>query len=285
MIFKMETEKAKKEILLIPLLFFLNKLFLLGKEKVWLHNISALAYILIIFILCGCSKDQPEETTVAAAANLQSAFTEIGRRFSEETGHKVTFSFSSSGNLAQQIINGAPFDIFASADTSYVDKLEAQGLLLPNSKQIYAQGQIVLAVNKKSGLKVTQLNDLLNPQVRKIAIANPEHAPYGEAAMQALQKIGLWEQLQPKIVYGENVLQALQFVKTGNAEAGIVPLSIANVEEITYTIVDASLHEPINQAMAIIKTTKHQAVAKAFTKFVNSSQGRVILEQYGYKVP
>lgn len=255
-----------------------------------LLNTLVLVCILTIFILCGCSreksqKNQIEELTVAAAANLQFVFTEIGQRFSEETEYKVTFSFNSSGNLAHQINNGAPFDIFASANISYIDKLEAQGLLLPNSRQIYAQGQIVLAVNKQSGLNVTQFNDLLNPRIRKIAIANPEHAPYGEAAMHVLQNIGLWKQLQPKIVYGENVLQALQFIKTGNAEAGIVSLAIAGVEEITYTIVDDSLHEPISQAIAIIKTTKHQAVAEEFMKFVNSSQGRVILERYGYRAP
>ena len=219
-----------------------------------------LALLLALF-LSSCSpaatsSGEDKTLTVAAAADLQFAFTEIGRLFEAESGANVTFTFGSSGNLARQIENGAPIDLFASADEAYVQDLASRGLVLPDSVQMYAIGRVVLASNRESGASVQRLDELIDPGVARIALANPDHAPYGRAGKQALQSAGLWEQLQPKIVYGENVRQALQFVQTGNAEAGIVALSIAEVPEISYVMIDESLHEPLRQSMAVIKGSR-----------------------------
>lgn len=219
---------------------------------------------------------------VAAAANLQFAFTEMGERFEAETGTAVTFSFSSSGNLTTQIENGAPFDLFAAADEAFIDRLAEQSLIFPDSKQVYAQGQLVLAVNREAGITAVSLTDLLADDIRQIAIANPEHAPYGRAAQQALQNAGLWEQLQPKIVYAENVRQALQFIQTGDAQAGLIARAIADVPEINVTLLPVNLHQPLKQALAIPNSAPHPNNARAFADFVTSADGRAIMERYGF---
>ncbi len=242
----------------------------------------------IIMFLTGCGESEtavspPDNTLlVAAAANLQFAFTEMGRQFEAQTSTAVTFSFSSSGNLATQIENGAPFDLFAAADEEFIERLAAQGLILPNSKRIYAQGRLVLVVNRAAGVTAVTLDDLLAEDIRQIAIANPEHAPYGRAAQQALQNANLWQTLQPKIVYAENVRQALQFVQTGDAQAGLIALSIADVPEVTYTAVPPDTHVPLNQALAIPQNAPHPDDARAFADFVTSADGRAIMEQYEF---
>ncbi len=251
---------------------------------------AALGYALLLLAACafpGRADPTPEETRlyVAAAADLQFAFQEIGALFEKETGIRVIFTFGSSGQLAQQIENGAPFDAIASANIAYVDRLREKGLIVPETQRLYAQGRIVLAVRRDSGIRLERLEDLLQPAVRQIAIANPEHAPYGLAAREALEARGLWEAVKPKLVYGENVRQALQFVQTGNAEAGIIALSVANAPEITYTPIDAELHAPLNQAMAVLRRTAHPREAEAFLAFVNQPQGRAIMKRYGFLLP
>ena len=227
----------------------------------------------------------PVELTVAAAADLQFAFTEIGALFEQETGHKVVFVFGSTGQLAQQVENGAPYDLFASANISFVDDLAKKNLVLSDSVALYARGRIVLAGNKTMSIQVATLDDLLSDEITHIAIANPEHAPYGVAAMEALKLSGLWEQIQPKLVYGENVRQALQFIQTGDAEAGIVSLSVANVPEITWSLIDAELHNPLDQALAVVASSAHQDVARQFAEFINSPSGRPIMQKYGFVLP
>ena len=252
--------------------------------------------LLALFLAAGCTASpsasrlatgvsQGDTLLVAAASDLQFAFTEIGQRWEEQTGRRVTFSFGSTGNLTAQIENGAPFDVFAAANVAYIERLRAKGLILPDTQQLYAQGHIVLAVNRASGVRVTRLEDLLAPEVTRVAIANPVHAPYGVAAMQALQRAGVWERIQPKLVYGENVRQTLQFVQTGNVPVGIVARSIADVPEVIWTLIDARLHEPITQAMAVVRGTSHEEAARAFIAFVNSPQGREIMKKYGFRMP
>jgi molybdate transport system substrate-binding protein len=184
--------------------------------------------------------------------------------------------------FAQQIENGAPFDLFASANIAYLERLKNQDLIIDGSIQTYALGRLVLAINKQNGAKVTELNDLLNPEIRKVAIANPNHAPYGLAAKEALVKSGLWQELSPKIVFGENVRQTLQFIQTGNVEAGIVALSIADVSQTSYTIIDEALHSPLKQALAIIRKSKNKKDARAFISYINSPRGRAIMRKYGF---
>ncbi len=225
------------------------------------------------------------ELTVAAAADLQFAFTDIAKVFEEQTGHKVTLVFGSTGQLAQQIENGAPYDLLAFADFGYIQQLAAKKLVLENSVAPYARGRIVLAANRQAGVTVTDLKDLLNPQIKHISIANPAHAPYGVAAKQALEAAGLWDAVQPKLVLGENVRQALQYIQTGDAEAGIVALSVANVPEISWTLIDESMHQPLNQALAIVASSPHQELASQFAAFINGEYGRPIMRKYGFILP
>lgn len=254
------------------------------------------ALTIVIIFLSGCqifpilslnptSTTSVEEITVAAAADLQFAFTDIADLYEQQTGRKVTLVFGSTGQLVQQIENGAPFDLIAAANISYIDRLVAGGLAIPESSALYARGRIVLAVNKQSGIQAISLEDLLSDKILHIAIANPEHAPYGLAAKQALESLGLWEKLQPKLVYGENVRQALQFIQTGDAEVGIISLSVANVPEITWTIIDESLHIPLDQALAILTASKNPDMARDFIAFINGENGRPIMRKYGFLLP
>jgi molybdate transport system substrate-binding protein len=227
----------------------------------------------------------PPRITVFAAADLVLAFDDLVPLFERSTGAKVTVVPGSTGTLAQQIQNGAPADLFFAASESYVDDLLKQGLILPETRVVYAQGRIVLAIAKTSGAAATALKDLLKPDIRRVAIANPAHAPYGLAAQQALQAVGIWDSLKPKLVYGENVRQALQFVQSGAAEAGIVARSVADVPEIRWTLLETSLHSPLNQAAAVLKRTSQPDVAKAFLRFVNGPEGRPIMKRFGFLVP
>ncbi len=226
-----------------------------------------------------------EPLLVAAAADLQFAFTDIAALYQQETGRQAIVTFGSTGQLTQQIENGAPYDVFAAADESYINGLNAKGLTIADTQQLYAQGRLVLAVNKQSGLRVTDLKQLTDPAVRQISIANPEHAPYGKAAMQAMQAAGVWETVKSRLVYGENITQALQFIQTGNAPVGIVALSVAGVPEISYTLIDARLHAPLNQKLTVLKRTKLEAAARSFITLVNGPQGRPIMKKYGFALP
>jgi molybdate transport system substrate-binding protein len=255
------------------------------------------SYVLIVTLILAvfissCGDNEPEAAneesvnlTIAAASDLQVAFTEIGELFEEETGHSVTFSFGSTGNLTTQIENGAPFDVFAAANVAFVDRLIEGGFVDQETKRLYGVGRIVLANSVASGADARNLENLLDPDIAYVAIANPEHAPYGLAAKEALENAGLWEDLQPKLVYGENIRQALQFVETGNAEVGIVALSIAEVDTITYTLIDEDLHNPLLQAMGVISASTHQNAAMEFVDFVIGPTGRDILEKYGFSPP
>ena len=223
--------------------------------------------------------------TVFAAADLAFAFKEVIPRFEQALGVKVTLVLGSTGNLARQIEHGAPADIFFAADQRFVERLTARGVLIPETKALYAQGRIVLATAKRFRSKLTDLRDLLDPKIRHVAIANPLHAPYGKAAEEALKKVGVWETLTPKLVYGETIRHALQFIQTGAAEAGIVALSIANVPEIDWALIDANLHTPLNQAVAVVKRSSRPELGLAFIQFVNGLEGREIMKRYGFLLP
>ena len=222
---------------------------------------------------------------VAAAADLQFAFAEIGALFEKETGKKAIFIFGSTVALAAQVENGAPADVFAAADVRTLNDLGSKGLLIKDTQRSYAFGRIVLVSNRKAGLSLTSLRDLLDPGVMHIAIANPQHAPYGLAAQQALQAVGVWEQVRPKLVYGENIRQALQFVQTGNADAGIVALSIADVPEVTYAPIGQELYQSLEQSIAVLRGTQNEESAREFIAFVDGPAGRAILRKYGFRLP
>ena len=237
----------------------------------------------------GTTDAEPAILTVSAASDLTYAFGEIGKQFEAETGHKVVFNFGSTGQLTQQIEQGAPVDVFAAANVSFVEDLERQGLILPVTKQMFARGRITLWTRADSPLQIASLADLTRPEVRRIAIANPDHAPYGVAARQAMQTAGIWEAVQPKLVLGDNVRQTLQYAETGNVDVAIVALSLSmpatGGTPGRWTLIPQELYPPIDQALAVIKDTKHEGAARAFATFVNGPQGRQIMRKYGLILP
>lgn len=245
----------------------------------------ALAWLPACQAITPTSTTAPEPITVAAAADLQFAFAEIARAYEAETGEQVRLVFGSTGQLTQQIEHGAPYDLIASANIAYIERLLEQGLVLEESVELYGRGRIVLAANRQAGLELVDLADLLDPAVRHIAIANPDHAPYGVAAQEALQSAGIWEAVQGKLVRGENVRQALQYVQSGDAEAGIVALSVADVPEISWTLIDEGLHTPLDQAMAVLVSSKNPQAAGTFAEYILGSTGRQVMRRYGFLLP
>jgi molybdate transport system substrate-binding protein len=175
--------------------------------------------------------------------------------------------------------------VFFAANESFVRDLSAESLTLRQTETLYARGRIATITLKSSGIRVSELKDLAHPRIRKIAIANPQHAPYGLAARQALERLGLWAAVQPKLVFGENVQQAVQFVRSGSAEAGIVARSIAATADLDWTLVDGELHAPLNQVAVVIARTKQAPAAKSFLDFVNGVQGRAFMRQFGFILP
>ena len=241
--------------------------------------------VILLVATLGCRRQEglpPGPLKVAAAADLAFAFDEVGRAFQADTGQRVTFSFGSTGQLARQIAEGAPFDLFAAANVSFVDEAVKAGACDPTTKALYARGRIGVWTHKDVG-GVKALSDLAHARYVKIAIANPEHAPYGRAAKQALESAGLWEQLVPRIVYGENIQQTLKFAQSGNAEAAIVALSLASVsKEGSFFLIEEQLHRPIDQALVVCRYGANAGGARSFATFVGSTRGREIMRRYGF---
>jgi molybdate transport system substrate-binding protein len=227
---------------------------------------------------------EPEPLRVAAASDLRDALPVLARRFTEKSGVKVVLSFGASGQLAEQIRAGAPFDLFLAANTKFVQDLALAGLIRQSSVKPYARGTLVLAVHRDSAGAIETLADLKKPEVKKIALANPVVAPFGAAGKQAIERAGLWEDLKPKIVQAESVRQALQYVQTGNAEAGLVSRSIVGVPEVRVIAVDPTLYDPIVQAMGIV-TNPRSREAEAFHAFILGPEGQKILSEHGLKPP
>lgn len=223
--------------------------------------------------------------TVSAAADLIPAFTEIGALFTQETGIKVEFNFGSTGQLAQQILQGAPVDMFAAANQSFIQQLEDAGLIIPDTRAVYAVGRITLWTRRDSPLIFTSIDDLRDPRIERIAIANPEHAPYGVAAREALQSSGLWDDLQPKLIFGENIAQTLQYAESGNVDVALVALSLSIQSDGKWVLLPEGLHNPLVQALAVIKNTPHEAEARAFALFINGEIGHPIMRRYGFVLP
>jgi molybdate transport system substrate-binding protein len=247
---------------------------------------ASLAFLLVAGLACGGGDDRPR-VTVAAASDLRFAFEELKPLYEARCECDVVLSFGSSGTLATQIREGLRVDVFASANAGFVDDLERADLVLDGTRQIYAIGRIVIAASAGSELRAEELRDLLQPNVRRIAIANTEHAPYGMAARQALEKAGLWSEVQPRLVMGENASLATQYVETRNAEIGLVPLSLAIQREqyLKYALIDDALHEPLRQVAAVMKSSRHPDLARRFLDFVNGPEGRPIMREYGFVLP
>lgn len=242
-------------------------------------------YLALLVTSCQGSSTAPPALTVSAAADLIYAFTELGQAFEQQTGIPVVFNFGSTGQLAQQIEQGAPVDLFAAANVSFVDELAQQGRVLPGTVQIYARGHLTLWTRAGSPLRIERIEDLAQPAVQRIAIANPDHAPYGIAAREALQSAGLWDALQPKLILGENVRQALQYAETGDVDVAIVALSLSLEVDGQWVLVPEELHASIDQALAVVAGSRNEAAARAFADFINGPTGRPIMRQYGFVLP
>jgi molybdate transport system substrate-binding protein len=230
------------------------------------------------------------EITVAAASDLTFAFKEVGARFKEKTGNSIKLSFGSSGNFFSQITNGAPYDMFFSADVAYPKKLEAAGMIEPGSLYEYATGKLVIWVPSNSKLDISQgLKVLLDPGVGKIAIADPAHAPYGAAAVAAMRHEGIYDQVKGRLVQGENISQTAQFVESGNADVGLLALSLAVASPMKsagrYFEIPPANYPPIIQAVVILKSAHDKPTSETFLKFLKEPSTVALMQQYGFVPP
>jgi molybdate transport system substrate-binding protein len=242
-------------------------------------------YAVIALLLCGCSNPRDGRTlTVAAAANLNPVFDEIGRDFSALTGVKVVNSYASTAQLAYQVESGAPFDILAAADTEHVDELVKRGWLLADTRAIYARGKLVLWVPRPDTVPVSTLRDLLRSEIRFIAVASPNTAPYGKAAVQLLRAEGLWTDLEPKIAYATNINLAREYAASGSAEAAFTAYSLVLKAGGRMIPVDAAKHDSLDQALGVVAKSPNQSIAREFTAFVTKGEGAEVLRRYGYEV-
>src|ERR1700722_19569332 len=246
--------------------------------------------VVLLAILSMGSYARAQSVKVAAAADLKFAMTELASQFERQSGAKLDVTYGSSGNFLTQIQNGAPFDLFFSADSEYPKKLEAAELTEPGTLREYAVGHIVIWTSRDSGIDAAKAGweSLLDQRVKKIAIANPEHAPYGRAAVAAMKDANVYERVKDKLVYGENISQAAEFVQSGNAQAGIVALSLAVTPAMkngTKWQIPADTHPPIKQTAVILRVSKNKDAARRFLDFVSGPQGREILQRFGFTVP
>jgi molybdate transport system substrate-binding protein len=241
-------------------------------STVLLLNFSAL--------LSSPAAQPPATLLIGAAADLQPLRNQLQTEFERNGGVRPVFTFAASGSLAQQIRNGAPYDVYLSANDSFIKQLEQSGHLLSDTVKVYALGRIALW---SKGERVHALPDLLSSHFRHVAIANPAHAPYGVAAQAALRNQGLWDKLEPKVVYGENVEQTFQYAASGNADAAIVGWSL--VYNKGGILLPASWHPRISQTGAVVKSSRHQELARKFIQFLTSPEGRALLKQFGFDLP
>jgi molybdate transport system substrate-binding protein len=240
----------------------------------------------VVFISQLCAA---QEITVAAASDLQFAMQDVAARYQKKTGRAIKAIYGSSGNFFQQIQNGAPFDIFFSANLDYAKKLEAAGLTEPGSYYPYAKGQIVIWVRNDSKLDLTSgMKALLDPSIKKIAVANPQHAPYGQAAVAAMQSQNVYEKVKDKFVLGENISQTASFIVSGSADVGIVALSLAlspNMKDKgRYVEVPADEYSPLEQACVVLASSKNKQTAQQFLSFVKTAAIADVLKSYGFEV-
>jgi molybdate transport system substrate-binding protein len=243
-----------------------------------------LALIAVLSGITSCGRIQPPEITIGAAANLSEVFQQLGPIFEKRTGIHPVFSFASTAQLARQVENGAPFDVIAAADAEHMEALDRKGLLLPGSRAVYATGVLALWIPPGSKAAITRLEDLISPGVRVIAIAKPELAPYGRAAVETLRESGIWDKVQTKIVYAENVRMAKQYGSTGNADAVFTAYSLVLKEAGTVIPVDGKFHPAISQELGITAKPQHLEAARKFVTFLLGSEGRTVLNSYGYRM-
>ncbi len=248
-------------------------------------------YLLTLLLLLIGTFATAQEIVVAAAADMSAALPQLAAAYTNKTGQTVKLSLGSSGNLTNQIRNGAPFDVFFSADEQYPQQLIAEGLAAQDTLYRYAVGRLVLWVPSDSPLDLSKLGvkALLDPSVKKISIANPATAPYGRAAEATLRHFGIYDQVAGRLVIGENVSQAAQFVESGNAQAGLIALSHALAPALKdkgrYWTVPLDAYPTLNQAAVVLSRSKQPDAARKFLDFLRSPEAASLLSSYGFSVP
>lgn len=245
---------------------------------------TLLAGLLLGMAACGATQAE-DSLTVAAAASLAPAFDALEPSFEEQTGIELTIAYGATGSLAEQIRNGGPFDLFASADAERVDVLIAQSLLDGETRTVFARGHLVLVASPILSYSVDSLEALTGSPVSKIALANPEHAPYGMAAWQALDRTGLAAIVEPKLVYAESVRQAGQMVISGNASAGLIAASTAESLHLPMVEVPSQLYAPIDHVIAVQERSQQHDLALQFIDFLSGPVGTSTLQAYGLSPP
>ncbi len=245
---------------------------------------AAAAVLIAAGTLAGCRAAParpPAEITVSAAADLMEALPELASVFERETGVRVVMNFGSSGQLAQQIAQGAPVDVFMSADIHYMEELGAAGLLLRGTRAIFGTGKLVVWTPPDAP-PVTSLQDLANPRIRKVALANPKLAPYGNAAEEALRMAGLWNAVKVKAVYGENVRQAFLYARSGSADAALVANTLVTGRPGHVLVVPEELYPRLYGTIGVVRDTRNEPAARTFAAFVTGSEGSAILARHGF---
>jgi molybdate transport system substrate-binding protein len=244
--------------------------------------IPPLSFMLLSGLACGSKTEHV--VRVATAADLREAFEELGPAFEKRSGHRVSFSFGSTGLLSKQLKEGAPFDVFAAANVSYVDDVVSAGACDGATKAEYARGQLAIWFPTRNAVEPARsLADLADARFKRIAIANPDHAPYGVAAKQALERVGVWDKVKDRIVRGENVQATLELAETGDVDAAIVAYSLVlHKSGGSFVLVDQSQHDPIDQALVVCRHGADVEGGRLFASFVASPEGRAIMRDHGF---
>ena len=236
-------------------------------------------------LMGACQISNEARLTIAAAASLNPAFDQIAVGYEEASGETLILSFASTGALAEQLRNGGPFDVFAAADAQHVDELIEEGVLQGSTRTIFAYGQLVILISPDFEGTISNPTELVDSDVKRIALANPEHAPYGLAAEQALKALGVWDCIKDKIIMGETVRQAATFVQTGNADVGLVARSVVTPGVDTYISIPGDLHDPIEHVAAARADSAHLAEAMQFLGYLSTPEARSILGDLGFQLP
>lgn len=256
-----------------------------------IKNLVLTSALGVLAALPGMAQAQQDRPIVAAASDLQFALPEIAEQFTADTGRSVRLNFGSSGNFRRQIAQGAPYELYLSADESYVEALH-EGGHLEDAGVLYAIGRIVIAAPREreqlvDGSLVSLRTALDEGHLRRFAIANPEHAPYGVAAMQALQHAGQWQLIEPLLVYGENVSQAARYALSDDTDGGIIAYSLVRggplAEKAAYALIPEAAHDPLRQRMALVAGAGE--TARAFYEYLQQAPARAVLADFGFELP
>jgi molybdate transport system substrate-binding protein len=245
-------------------------------------KIAAFAFLVILTLL-SAQNLFGQTLLVAVASSMRDALKEVAEEFESQSTHKVHFTFGSSGSLAHEIDGGIPYDLYMPASASFLEELSHKKRLLSDTSRLVCKGSLVIIVSKDASGRIQKLRDVANFPL--VAIANPEHAPYGRAAREALQNAGVWLALQNRILYTERVVDVLEMVEKGQVQVGIGSTSLSKSPQVEYVEVEDKLYSPPEIYVAMVKGTMHKESAQAFIDFLTSDKGKSILKKHGFLVP